>query len=262
MRNFKNNKNNNFFNSASKLQNLHKILVNSKIDAAAEICKKYTLNLSKLTRGVYSQNFEMHHRAMRINRILKTPIRFRKIMKPKFISNPKLFDAFFNMQFINRLKIVFTTLTQNFEQFLGRRVKFAFHFLPYNRINVHILLRYVIFRLEQFNTFNEIVYPLFRFLKNRIIFSGIRVRCFGRMTRQQRASNREAYRGGTPFNNYGRALFFAFGIAILKYGVTSVRIWLVPENATPIGRNVKLVKHFQTFRRRMKNRTHLKLYLL
>jgi hypothetical protein len=117
-------------------------------------------------------------------------------------------------------------ISNDFNKILCKPVKVQLCDLTNNKITTDMCMRYIKLRLEQFNRFNEIVYPLIRAMRNRLPFVGLRIRCAGRISRQQRASKHQARRGFTSFNTYSYPVEFSYGSAILKYGMASIRVWL------------------------------------
>jgi hypothetical protein len=151
----------------------------------------------------------------------------RYVYRPKFLYLPyvlKLRRLYQSYKYWFRYLTI--KLKRDISIMLGKPAKVQLCFVPSHYITTDICMRYIKLRLEQFNRFNEIVYPLIRTLKGRMPFIGLRIRCAGRISRQQRASFHQATFGHTSFNTYSYPLEFSYGIGILKYGVASIRIWL------------------------------------
>ena len=51
-----------------------------------------------------------------------------------------------------------------------------------------LVLKYILIKLKQGKTLNSIIYPLFRTLKQNKNILGVKVGCFGRFSRKQRAT--------------------------------------------------------------------------
>ena len=164
-----------------------------------------------------------------IRRKIKESIikRYRRIYKPyhKFLPHVlKLRTIYQEARKLN--SIVNKRISNDFSKMLGKAVKVQLCCLSNNTITVDTCVRYIKLRLEQFNRFNEIVYPLMRAMRLRMPFVGLRIRCAGRISRQQRASRHQSRFGHTSFNTYSYPVKFGYGSAILKFGMASIRVWL------------------------------------
>jgi len=105
-------------------------------------------------------------------------------------------------------------------------VKVFFKPILSQNINSRVICRYIRVRLEQFDSFNEVVFPMVRYVFGFAKLSGLFIKCSGRLTRQQRASVSEYRVGATSFSSVSYPLDFSYDVAILKYGASSIRVWI------------------------------------
>jgi hypothetical protein len=136
------------------------------------------------------------------------------------------FRSNLNEQFQTMFKHLFRQIEDDLSTMTERSVQFTVYPISGANINASIIGKYVKVRLEQFDSFNEIIFPMARYLSRLTRLSGFLVRCAGRLTRQQRASFHEFQTGMISFNTYSYPLDHSFGVAVLKYGASSVRIWV------------------------------------
>jgi hypothetical protein len=131
-----------------------------------------------------------------------------------------------NNQFQNMFRSLFAKVQDDLSVLTERPVEFTVCTVSGAEINASIINKYVKVRLEQFDSFNEVIFPMARYLNRLTQFSGFLVRCAGRLTRQQRASFHEFQNGMISFNTYSYPLDHSFSVAVLKYGASSVRVWV------------------------------------
>ncbi len=86
-----------------------------------------------------------------------------------------------------------------FSHKIGKFVEVVVKTNPSRMVDSAIVCRFVRVRLEQFDTFNEIVFPTSRYIREITKFTGFLIRVAGRINRQQRALFNEFKLGATPF---------------------------------------------------------------
>lgn len=165
----------------------------------------------------------------------KQPNRLRRLKKRMLLFPyiPDYFRMVYECQYFfyfeslhNEYRALFEHLGRDLEYKIGKPVEINLNFISSWNINSSIINKYVKVRLEQFDTFNEIIFPMAHFMNKITRYTGFLVRVAGRINRQQRASFNEFKDGATPFNTFAYPLDLSYDIAILKYGVASIRIWL------------------------------------
>jgi len=105
----------------------------------------------------------------------------------KFYLNKLLYE-----NFLNYISLI---LKQNFLWYINSiklkkhiNIKLNFNYINSLTINSNLILKYLIIRLKQRVNLNELIYPLFKLLKKNKSIIGIKIGCFGRFSRKQRAT--------------------------------------------------------------------------
>lgn len=128
--------------------------------------------------------------------------------------------------FRRNFKSLLNNIEVDMSRLVKKKVEISIKYIASRNVDSATMSRFVRVRLEQFDTFNEIVFPMVRHMRKITSWTGFMIRVAGRINRQQRASFNEYKEGITAFGTYAYPLDFTYDIAVLKYGVASIRIWI------------------------------------
>lgn len=243
-----NDKNSNVFSMVSQSNidlNVHKYLdVRGKQIKSFGKNKLFLASFVRRRRKNKKFRFKFYRIPLRLRRISHKIYRYKKV--PWGLRN------FYNMQrrllqvkLHDDFRKLFERIGFDFMHKIGKFVEIALKLIPSRLVDSATICRFVRVRLEQFNTFNEIVFPTSRYIREITKFSGFLIRVAGRINRQQRASFNEFKLGSTPFNTFAYPLDFTYDIAILKYGVASIRVWISRGFKVPAGKMPKMYYKFK-----------------
>jgi len=116
-------------------------------------------------------------------------------------------------------------IRRGLRKILGCHGQVRFTPLETHRATTKLLAIWVLRRLYFRHSLGAIFYPLIRMLGGFV--KGFRARCSGRFTRRQRSSFRTFRIGKLPLNSFGEPIDYIQASIPLKYGVGSVKIWIL-----------------------------------
>ena len=182
---------------------------------------KYVALKDNLENKPYSKFINKHLRNKNRFRLLVPVFRSTKYKSRRMRNKINRFDLFTHQ--ILKLHILY-----NLKKLLHMPVTLSFNWLKIPTAKV--ITRYITRQLKNRHTLNQIIYSFMRDLfKNYRNLKGILIKCTGRITKRQRASCRWFKLGNIYRSNMMTDLDYSHEIAILKYGVTSIKVWLYSE---------------------------------
>jgi ribosomal S3-like protein len=132
----------------------------------------------------------------------------------------------------NFLTYVGLILKQNFLWYLLKsnikniKFKLNIYYIGQGNVNSSLVLKYLIIKLKQRFSLNELIYPLFRLLKKNKNIIGVKIGCFGRFSRKQRASKIWYSYGKLPLNTLVVPIDYSMSTVKLKNSICGIKVFM------------------------------------
>lgn len=167
------------------------------------------------------------NKAKRFKRVFKS-FSFKDLLPSNLYK--KALRLYVKFNFLNRrvfYSMIFNWFRLNFSLLVpGYTIDLSLSLVFPVNMRSEILAKYITRKLEFHYTLNELVYPMLRTL--RPFYKGFYIRASGRFSRAQRAMARKFSFGKVSFSTLGNSLMYSFKWTRLKYGVCSIKLWLLP----------------------------------
>ncbi len=98
--------------------------------------------------------------------------------------------------------------------------------INYLNVNSQFLTHFYLKKLKKKYLLHHMNYPLLKEFKRLKFIKGLKIRTRGRFTKTQRASYKNIKFGKVPLNTFNFPINYDFKSIPLKYGVSSIKIWL------------------------------------
>jgi len=122
---------------------------------------------------------------------------------------------------------------------LKKKVNVRIFLLNNKTLNPIIISRYIVNQLLQYNSLNEVIFPLINIFNNNQNINGYKIMCNGRFTKRQRASHTIYKEGKLNFSTVTSLLEYNYLPVTLKYGVGGVKVWIL-KNTVEKNYNLKI----------------------
>lgn len=180
------------------------------------------LNLSKKNYFLFS-NIQKSSKTFNSN-LFRLSSKFKRLKYNRRFKKSKTF--FFSPSF-SHSSLIFRLYSKILKTFL---IPFfpikdiRFYRSKYTSINVNAFVFYSSVKLYYKYMLNDVIKPIIRGAS--IYYSGFFVLCKGRFTRAQIASKRLFHRNFVNYNRTYRPIYYAINSVALRYGASTVHIWL------------------------------------
>lgn len=135
--------------------------------------------------------------------------------------------------------LLFKTLNYSIHNHVNIMTQAPYSIITFNglhsrNLSANLLVNYIITKLRQYFTIQDIMNPLINDLNKSKLFCGYKIIIAGRLTRKERAAYMVYKDGTTPSNSMGQYLDYAADHLAMKFGAVGVKIWLhVMETRPP-----------------------------
>ncbi len=130
-------------------------------------------------------------------------------------------------RFINpALQKIFINNQKKKRNYYNNNFNYNITTINYLNVNSQFLTHFYLKKLKKKYLLHHMNYPLFKEFKRLKFIKGLKIRTRGRFTKTQRALYKNIKFGKVPLNTFNFPINYDFKSIPLKYGVSSIKIWL------------------------------------